>query len=57
MVDCSDQPASLISSIIKMNSEARAFLKKHIEVYLEKHRESTVADLDKWIKSGEQPYD
>ena len=35
-----------------MNSEARAYLKKHIEIFLDKFPNSTTWEVYEWIESG-----
>ena len=40
-----------------MNSEARAYLKKHIEIFLDKFPNSTTWEVYEWIESGELKYD
>ena len=40
-----------------MNSECRDFLRKHIQVHLEKNPDSSVKDVKNWLMSGEQKFD
>ena len=40
-----------------MNSEARAYLKKHIESFMDKFPNSTTQEVYEWIESGELKYD
>ena len=39
-----------------MNSECREFLRKHIQVYLEKNPASSQKDVREWLNSGDQKF-